>query len=108
MDGTRIRTLVAKEFLDLARNRTVLVPVSTFELLAAKVFGALLPTLAISLVGLGLYGAGIAALAAPGVARAMASLRTLLLIVLVAPASALVSLQAAILISSRVNDPRTA
>jgi ABC-2 type transport system permease protein len=83
-------------------------PVSTFELLAAKVFGALLPTLAISLIGLGLYVAGIAAFAAPGVAQAMLSMRTLLLIVLVAPASALVSLQAAILISSRVNDPRTA
>ena len=38
----------------------------------------------------------------------MASLRTLLLTILVAPAAALVSLQAAILISSRVNDPRTA
>jgi len=45
-------------------------PITTFELLAAKVFGAL--------------------------------------ILLVAPAAALVSLQAAILISSRVNDARTA
>ena len=81
---------------------------STFELLTAKVLGALLPTLAISAIGLGLYLGGIAAFAAPGVGVAMASLRTLLLTILVAPAAALVSLQAAILISSRVNDPRTA
>jgi len=42
------------------------------------------------------------------VAAAMASARTLMLVVLVAPAAALVSLQSAILISSRANDPRTA
>ena len=83
-------------------------PITTFELLAAKVFGALIPTLAISLIGLLLYFAGIVAFASPGVAAAMASARTLMLIVLVAPASALVSLQSAILISSRANDPRTA
>ena len=83
-------------------------PISTFELLVAKVFGALVPTLAISLVGLALYFAGILAFASPGVAGAMASARTLMLVVLVAPAAALVSLQSAILISSRANDPRTA
>lgn len=83
-------------------------PVSTFELLTAKVLGALLPTMAISIVGLAIYLGGIAWFAAPGVGAAMASMRTLLLTVLVAPAAALVSLQAAILISSRVNDPRTA
>jgi ABC-2 type transport system permease protein len=83
-------------------------PVTTFELLTAKVLGALIPTLAISLIGLGLYAGGILLFAAPGVPAAMASARTLTLIVLVAPAAALVSLQAAILISSRVNDARTA
>src|SRR5262249_41233373 len=83
-------------------------PVTTIELLTAKVLGALLPTLAISVIGLGLYLGAIAWFAAPGVGAAMASVRTLLLTVLVAPAAALVSLQAAILISSRVNDPRTA
>jgi ABC-2 type transport system permease protein len=83
-------------------------PVTTFELLTAKVLGALLPTMAISAIGLAIYLGGIAWLGSPGVGAAMASLRTLLLTVLVAPAAALVSLQAAILISSRVNDPRTA
>jgi len=83
-------------------------PISTVELLVAKVLGALLPTLAISLAGLVIYFAGIAALAAPGVVEAMATGRTALLILVIGPAAALVSLQAAIVISSRVNDARTA
>ena len=55
-------------------------PITTFELLTAKVFGALVPTLAISLLGLALYAGGIVLFAEPGVARAMASARTLLLV----------------------------
>ena len=51
-------------------------PVTTGELLVAKMLGALLPTSAISLAGLGLYLGGIVATAAPGVAAAMLSLRT--------------------------------
>src|SRR3954462_14437746 len=51
-------------------------PITTGELLVAKVIGALLPTLIISLVGFTLYLAGIVALAAPGVAAAMVSART--------------------------------
>jgi ABC-2 type transport system permease protein len=83
-------------------------PVSTGELLVAKMLGALLPTLVISLAGLGLYLGGIVATAAPGVAAAMLSLRTAMLAIWVGPAAALVSLQSAIIISSRVNDARTA
>jgi ABC-2 type transport system permease protein len=83
-------------------------PMTTLELLIAKVLGALLPTLAIVLVGLALYFAGIVMLAEPGVARAMANSRSAVLTVLIGPAAALVSLQAAIVISSRANDPRTA
>ena len=83
-------------------------PITTFELLVAKVLGALLPTLAISLTGLAVYFGGVARVADPGVLGAMASARTANLVLLVGPASALVSLQAAIVISSRVNDARTA
>jgi len=83
-------------------------PITTMELLVAKVLGALLPTLTISLLGLTIYLVGIAVVAQPGVARAMAGVRALLLVVAVGPSAALVSLQAAIVISSRVNDPRTA
>ena len=83
-------------------------PITTFELLVAKVIGALLPTLAITAAGLAIYVAGIVAFADDGVLRAMVSARTAALVLLVAPAAALVSLQSAILISSRVNDARTA
>jgi ABC-2 type transport system permease protein len=83
-------------------------PISTFDLLVAKVLGALVPTLTISLIGLALYFVGIVALAEPGVLAAMASLRTAVLVLCVGPAAALLSLQTAILISSRTNDARTA
>jgi ABC-2 type transport system permease protein len=83
-------------------------PVTTAELLVAKVLGALAPTLAISAAGAGIYFAGIAILGAPGVLRAMMTLRTWLLLGFIGPAAALVSLQAALVISSRVNDARTA
>jgi ABC-2 type transport system permease protein len=83
-------------------------PVTTGELLVAKVLGSLLPTLVISLAGVALYLAGITTMAAPGVAASMLNVRTALLVAFVGPAAALVSLQAAIIISSRVNDARTA
>ena len=83
-------------------------PISTVELLVAKVIGALVPTFVITVIGIGLYALGIALTAAPGVAWAMATPRSFLMMFLVAPAAALVSLQAAIVISSRVNDARTA
>jgi ABC-2 type transport system permease protein len=83
-------------------------PVTTLELLVAKVLGALLPTLAISFAGLAVYLGGVAMLAAPGVLHAMLTGRTALLMFIVGPAAALVSLQSAIVISSRVNDARTA
>jgi len=83
-------------------------PLTTFELLVAKVVGALLPTLAISTIGLSLYGLIIALAAEPGVLRAMVTPTTLILIFGIGPLCALVSLQTAIVVSSRVNDARTA
>src|SRR5262245_59837852 len=43
-------------------------PITTVELLAAKLFGAAIPTFAISFTGLALYIVGIAMLGLPGVA----------------------------------------
>jgi ABC-2 type transport system permease protein len=83
-------------------------PVTTVELLVAKVIGALLPTLLVALAGLALYFGGIALVAEPGVVRAMLNARTAVLLSIVGPTVALVALQAALLISSRVNDARTA
>jgi ABC-2 type transport system permease protein len=55
-----------------------------------------------------LYFAGIAAFGDPGVFTAMLSARSATLIFIVGPAAALVALQGALVISSRVNDARTA
>lgn len=83
-------------------------PATTTELLMAKVLGALIPTAAISAVALIAYLASVGLLAEPGVLRATAGLRSIVLLGVVGPAAALVALQAAVVISSRVNDPRTA
>jgi ABC-2 type transport system permease protein len=83
-------------------------PLKTVELLVAKVLGSLVPTLVISAFALGIYLAVIALTADAGVARAMLTLRTFLLVVDLAPLAALVSLQFAVVISARVNDARTA
>jgi len=83
-------------------------PVTTTELLVAKVLGAFLPTMAISAAGLALYFGVLPLVAEPGVMSAMLSARTLLLVLVVGPTAALVALQAAIIVSSRVNDARTA
>ena len=83
-------------------------PITTTELLIAKVLGSLIPTLTISAGGVVLY-LGILSLAAePGVMAAMFGARTGILLGVVGPMIALVSLQAALAISSRVNDARTA
>jgi ABC-2 type transport system permease protein len=83
-------------------------PITTAELLVAKGLGALLPSLAIMFGAVAVYLAAIWALAEPGVYRAILNVRTGLLVLAVGPAAALVSLQMAVLVSSRVNDPRTA
>jgi ABC-2 type transport system permease protein len=83
-------------------------PITTAELLIAKGLGALLPSLAIMLGTLAVYLAGVLAFAAPHVFRAVVNARTALLVLGFGPAGALVALQIAVLVSSRVNDPRTA
>jgi ABC-2 type transport system permease protein len=83
-------------------------PITTAELLIAKGLGALLPSLGIMLAAVLVFLGGIWALAEPGVYRAVLNARTGLLVLAVGPAAALVSLQLAVLVSSRVNDPRTA
>ena len=83
-------------------------PVTTMELLVAKVLGAAIPTAAISAIGLTLYFGAVPIVVEPGVMRAMLGTRTLVLVLLVGPMAALVSLQAAVVISSRVDDARTA
>jgi len=105
-------SLAAHAVVGEKQNRTLepllATPLTTIELLVAKILGALLPTLAISSAGLLLYVLGIMLWEPQTAIAAMLTGRTLVLTLLLGPAAALVSLQAAIVISSRVNDPRTA
>jgi ABC-2 type transport system permease protein len=83
-------------------------PLTTFELLAGKLLGALLPTLALSVFSIVLYLGVIAATAQDGVFAALLGPRTLGVVFMVGPLAAMVALQLAMCVSSRVNDPRTA
>jgi ABC-2 type transport system permease protein len=83
-------------------------PLSTAELLAAKTLTPLGFALVLTWLTLGLYVAGIALVGEPGVASAFVGQRILLLFFLVGPLTALVSLLLAVIVSSRVNDARSA
>jgi ABC-2 type transport system permease protein len=83
-------------------------PLTTFELLAAKVLGALVPALLLTLACFGLYVGGVALFAQPGVFRALFTPRSLGIVFLLGPLAALAALQLAVCVSSRVNDARSA
>lgn len=83
-------------------------PITTAELLMAKVLGAMVPSVAIAAGSLVAYLAGIHALAAAGVFEVLLSIRTLLIVLVIGPLAALVALQMAVIVSSRANDPRSA
>ena len=83
-------------------------PLTTAELLVAKVFASLLPALSVEIAGVAIYLVLVAALAEPGVVGVILSTRTVVLLALVGPLAALTALQMAIAVSSRVNDPRSA
>jgi ABC-2 type transport system permease protein len=83
-------------------------PITTFELLAGKLLGALLPTLVLSVISIVLYLGVIAAAAHSGVFAVLLGLRTVGVVFLIGPLAAMVALLLAICVSSRVNDPRTA
>jgi ABC-2 type transport system permease protein len=83
-------------------------PLTTFELLAAKVLGSLLPALALTLACFSLYVAGVAVVAQPGVFRALLTAHSLAIVFVLGPLAALAALQLAVCVSSRVNDARSA
>jgi ABC-2 type transport system permease protein len=83
-------------------------PLSTAELLAAKVLGAFLPAVALTIVSFAAYIVGVAALAEPGVSRALLTPSAFAIVFLVGPLAALLALQLAVCVSSRVNDARSA
>ena len=83
-------------------------PITTTELLVAKGFGALVPSLIIMLCATTIYFLGIALMAEAGVLGALLNAGSALVLLGLGPAASLVALQVGVLVSSRVNDPRTA
>jgi ABC-2 type transport system permease protein len=83
-------------------------PISTIELLAAKTMTPLVFALGVMWGTLALYLAGIAALGEPGVWPTFFGARSALLFVVIGPLLTLVSLLLAVIVSSRVSDPRSA
>lgn len=83
-------------------------PLTTFELLMAKVLGALLPALALTVACFAAYLGGVALIAEPGVYRALLTPASLALILVLGPLASLAALQLAVCVSSRVNDARSA
>jgi ABC-2 type transport system permease protein len=83
-------------------------PLSTIELLTAKTLTPFGFALGLMWLTLALYITGIAVAAEPGVAATFLGSRILLLFFIVGPLVTLVSLLLAVIISSRVNDARSA
>ena len=83
-------------------------PVTTFELLAAKIIGAALPGIALMLTCFAIYVAAVAIFAERGVWMMLLTPRSLVLVLIMGPLAALLGLQLAVCASSRVNDARTA
>ena len=83
-------------------------PLTTIELLAAKVLGAFVPALSLTIACFALYVAGVVAFAEAGVYRALLAPASLAIVFVLGPLAALVALQLAVCVSSRVNDVRSA
>jgi ABC-2 type transport system permease protein len=83
-------------------------PLTTIELLAAKVLGAFIPAFALTIASFALYAAGIAVFAQPGAFLALLLPASLAVTFLLGPLAALAALQLAVCVSSRVNDARSA
>jgi ABC-2 type transport system permease protein len=83
-------------------------PMTTFELLAGKVLGSLVPAVVLTITCFGIYVAGVAIFAQPGAVRALFTARSLGIVFVLGPLAALAALQLAVCVSSRVNDARSA
>lgn len=83
-------------------------PLTTFELLLAKVIGAAVPGVLLTTACFGIYIVAVAIFAEPGVWTALLTVRSLVLVFVLGPLAALVGLQLAVCASARTNDPRSA
>jgi ABC-2 type transport system permease protein len=83
-------------------------PITTFELLAAKILGALIPGMILAIACFTVYVGGAALLANQGVYQTLLVPRALLIMFALGPLAALAALEMAVCVSSRVNDARSA
>jgi ABC-2 type transport system permease protein len=83
-------------------------PISTLELLLAKVTTPFVFALALSWSAAAVYLIGAAAFGEPGVWQAIASVRFFLMFGILGPLAELASLLISVIVSSRANDPRSA
>ncbi len=84
-------------------------PVRVSELLLAKSLAALLPAVLVTWLAAGIFAVALAAQAlSPQVVALVITPGWLIVLVLAAPLMALISIAVTVMISSRVNDPRTA
>ena len=83
-------------------------PITTLELLTAKVLGALIPSLVLTITCFALYVLVLFVFGQPGVGWTLFGARTVAITFVLGPLAALAALQMAVCVSSRVNDARTA
>jgi ABC-2 type transport system permease protein len=83
-------------------------PITTFEIVAAKVLGAFLPALGLTFTCFGVYVAGVVLFGRPDVYQALFAPASLSIVFLLGPLASLAALQLAVCVSSRVNDTRSA
>src|SRR5678815_743104 len=83
-------------------------PITTFELLGAKVLGAFVPSIILTAAYFAIYVLAAALFAHSGVAWVLFGPRTAGTVFILGPLAALAALQMAVCVSSRVNDARTA
>jgi ABC-2 type transport system permease protein len=83
-------------------------PVRTWQLLLAKVLAALLPAVAVTWASSAIFTGEIFALTSPAVSRLVITPGWLAAVVVTVPVMVLIPIALAVMISSRVNDPRAA
>lgn len=83
-------------------------PITTLELLVAKVLGSFVPAIALTVACFVLYFLGTLFFARPGVCWLLLTGRSVAVVFLLGPLAALAALQLAVCVSSRVNDTRSA
>jgi ABC-2 type transport system permease protein len=83
-------------------------PISTTQLLVGKSLAAVIPAVAATLLGFGIFATGTAILTSRAVLAQFISFHWLIGIFIVGPLLSVASVSIAVMISSRVNDPRVA